>query len=226
MEKVDFRGNLDADMNHKDILPFDLRLQLNNIDIGQTLEHFDYFNVDELREADQIDGNIWFDLDMHAEMNLADKGFNTEKTKAEINVELKDLVLTDLRTINTVSQRFRKQKRFKDLHFAPIQSRIRLNGERLEIKETEIKSNAIHAFVEGTLDKQSPENLWISLPIYNIKKPDLEAIPENTGYAPAGKKVYLKLITSQDEDDGKMKLHLRKKKFFKERLKGKAISRL
>lgn len=214
-----FRGSLNADMNHKEVLPFDLQLQLNNIDIGQTLEHFNYFNVDELREAEKIDGNIWFDLGMHAEMNLADKGINTEQTEAEINVELKDLVVTDLRTINTISQRFRKQKRFKDLHFAPIQSQLKLKGHRLEIKQTEIKSNAIHAFVEGTLDKHSPENLWISLPIYNIKKPDLEATPHKTGYAPAGKKVYLEWITSQDKHDGKIKLHLSKKKFFKERLK-------
>ena len=216
-----FRGSLEAEMNHEDVLPFDLRFQLNNIDIGQTLEHFDYFNVDELREAEKIDGNIWFDLDMHAEMNLENRGFNTEKTDAEINVELKDLVVTDLQTINTISQRFKNKERFNDLHFAPIQTQIKLKGQKIVIKETEIKSNAIHAFVEGTLDKQSSENLWISLPIYNIKKPDLEGIPQKTGYAPAGKKVYLKWITSQDEDDGKVKFHLRKKKFFKERLKEK-----
>lgn len=216
-----FQGNLDADMSHQEVLPFDLQFQLNNIDIGKTLEHFNYFNVDELREAKQIDGHIWFDLDMHAEMNLENQGFNTEKTDAEINVELRDLVVADLRTINTISEKFKKQERFKDLRFAPIQSQIKLKGQQLVIKETEIKSNAIHAFVEGTLDKTSPENLWISLPIYNIKKPDLDATPEKTGYASAGKKVYLKWITSQDEDDGKMKLHLRKKKFFKERFEGK-----
>ena len=213
--------NFNADMGHEEILPFHMQLHLANVDVGQTLEHFDYFNVDELREAKQLDGNIWFDLDLSAEMNLEEKGFNTDKTKGEINVELKDVVIEGLHTIDTITQGLKKGKRFEVLRFAPIRSRIKIKGQRLEVKQTEIQSNAIQAFVEGTLDRDSPENLWISVPYKNLKRPDLESNPEKTGYEGAGRKVYLEWITSRDEDDGKMKVHLRKKKFFRQRSKVK-----
>ena len=61
--------------------------------------------------------------------------------------------------------------------------------------------------------------MWISIPLSNIKSRDLNANPEKTGDAHAGLKIYLEWITSQNEDDGNMKLRLRKKKFFKERSK-------
>ena len=216
-------ANIDLDMAHENILPFDLHLELSNIDIGQTLEHFDYFDVDELREAKQIDGNIWFQLDMNAEMDLVNQGFNSDKTRADIAVRLVDVVIDDLHTIDTVAIRIGKEKRFDVLRFAPIESHIQVRGQRIEVEETEIQSNALHAFVEGTIDKNSKENLWISIPIRNLKKPDLETIPEKTGYAGSGRKVFLQWVSSTDEKDGKMKIRLRKKKFFQERDSGKAF---
>ncbi len=214
-------ATIHADMGHEVTLPFDMQLQLSNIHIGNTLDFFDYFNVAELREAKQIDGNIWFNLDMSAEMDLENKGFITDKTRADIGVELQDMVIEDLHTIDTIAERMGKEKRFELIRFAPIDSRIHVRGERIEIEETEIQSNAIHAFVEGTLDKHSPENLWISLPLQNLKKPDLEHVPKKTGYAGGGKKIYLQWISSQSDDDGKMKVRLRKKKFFQERFHAK-----
>ncbi len=96
-----------------------------------------------------------------------------------------------------------------------------MRGRRVEIREAEIQSNAVQAFVEGTLDRDSPENLWVSIPLKNIKKPDLEVTPDRTGYGAAGRKIYLQWISSRDKHNGKMKFHLSKKKFYRERLKPK-----
>lgn len=215
------QANLSADMGVDDVLPFDLQLNLNNIDINETLEHFEYFNVDELREAKQIEGQIWLDVNLSAEINLEDQGFNTEKTNGEFILKLDNLVVEDLQTIDTIASKIGKEKRFEVLQFAPIQSRIKIKGERIEVYQTEIQSNAIHAFVEGTMDKTSSENLWVSIPINNIKKPDLEVVPDKTGYEGAGKKVYLQVISSNDEENGNMKVHLKKKKYYQERFKAK-----
>ncbi len=215
------KASIVADMGHADKLPFDLQLLLTNIDIGQTLAHFDYFNVDELREAKQLEGNVWLDVDLSGEMNLVKNGFNTDQTEAVILADLEHVVIEDLHTIDTITEGINMEKRFEVLRFAPINSKIKIKGNRVEIYQTEIQSNAIHAFVEGALDKNSIENLWISVPISNLKRPNLDKVPDKTGYEAAGKKVYLEWITSQDEDDGKMKLRLRKKKFYQERFKAK-----
>ena len=215
------QANLSADMAHDNILPFHMQLKLSDIDISQTLEHFDYFNISALREAKQIDGDVWLDLDMQAEMNLAKEGFNNEQTIASIGVRLENLDIEDLQLIDTITTGIRMKQRFKALRFAPIETQLKVLGQRLEVTRTELRANAIQAFVEGAVDKKSSENLWISIPVYNIKSPDLDADLEKTGYEAAGRKVYLSLISSEDEDDGKLKFHLRKKKYFQERLKPK-----
>ena len=214
-------ANIDMDMGYERTLPFQMHLELSNIDISQTLSHFDYFDVQELRDAKQIDGNIWFTLDLQAEMDLENEGFNTNKTESDIAVELRDVVVENLHTIDTITEGFGMEKRFEVWRFAPIQSAIKVRGRRVEIREAEIQSNAVQAFVEGTLDRDSPENLWVSIPLKNIKKPDLEITPDRTGYGAAGRKIYLQWISSRDKHNGKMKFHLSKKKFYRERLKPK-----
>jgi len=213
-------ANVDLDISHDKILPFDLNLGLNNIDIAQTLEHFDYFNVSELEDAKQIDGIVWFDLDMSAEIDLESNGIVTPKTEADIQFYLQDLIIDDLETINTVAEKIKRVDRFSVLKFAPIESQIKVEGTRITVQETEIQSNAMQAFVEGTIDKNSPENLWISIPVKNAKSPDLETIPEKTGYAGTGRKIFFKWVSSQSDENGKMKLRMRKKQFYNERKDG------
>ena len=79
----------------------------------------------------------------------------------------------------------------------------------------------MQAFVEGTIDKNSPENLWISVPLQNLKRPDLAIIPDKTRYAATGRKIFLEWVTSESKDDGKTKVRLSKKKFFQERFQGR-----
>jgi hypothetical protein len=214
-------AHLDVDMSHESILPFHLNLGLTNIDIAHTLEHFDYFNREELSSAKKIDGNVWLDIDMSAEIDLENNGYDYSKTDADLRIEVKELVVADLQTISNITERIGRRKRFNELRFAPIESHIRVQGTSIKIGETEIQSNAVQAFVEGTIDKSSPENLWISVPVQNLRKPDLESIPDKTGYAATGRKVYLQWVTSESEEDDKTKFRLSKKKFFTERSQSK-----
>jgi len=208
------------DISHEQELPFDLKLALSNIDVAQTLEHFDYFGVEELYNAQQIEGIVWFDLDMSSVINLENNEFETPRTEADIKFALQDVIIEDLETINTIAEKIKRVDRFNVLKFAPIESEIKVVGTRITIKETEIQSNALQAFIEGTIDKSSPENLWISVPAKNVKRPDLETIPEKTGYAGTGRKIFFKWVSSQSDEDGKMKIRLRKKQFYKERSEG------
>lgn len=209
---------VDIDMSSESTLPFNVNLGLTNIDIAHTLAYFDYFNRDELRSAKQIDGNVWLDLDMAAELDL-EKGYDFSKTDADLRVVVQNLIVADMETINKITNKIGRKKRFEVLRFAPIHSNIKVKGRRIEIDETEIQSNAAHAFVEGTIDKSSSENLWISVPLNNLKKPDLDIIPGKTGYDATGPKLFFQWVTSESADDGKTKVRLSKKQFFQERSK-------
>jgi len=213
-------SNIDLDISHQDVLPFDLYLELNNIDIAHTLEHFDYFNVPQLESAKQINGNVWFDLDLSSIIDLNNNDFITSKTIADITVKLEDVIIEDLETINNVAEKIRRVDRFNVLKFAPIESHINIEGKRIVVEETEVQSNAIHAFVEGTIDNNSSEHLWISIPVKNIKRPDLDSIPIKTTYAGTSRKVFFKWVSDKSEENGKIKVLLRKKQYYKERPHG------
>jgi len=216
----EIEANLNLNLSRNDVLPFDLELGLTNIDIAQTLQHFNYFNQEELRSAKQIEGNVWFDLDMSSEIDLESNGFITPKTYADIKVNLENIIIEDLETINSIAEKIKRVERFKVLKFAPIESHIKVEGTRITIEETEIQSNAMQAFVEGTIDKNSPENLWISVPVKNVKKPELDSIPDKTSYAGTGRKIFFKLNSSQSDKDGKINLRMSRKEYYKERPQG------
>jgi len=80
----------------------------------------------------------------------------------------------------------------------------------------EIQSTALHLFVEGNFGKNDATNLWISVPLDNLKKADRSVIPEKLGYAGAKHKVYLEALSDKD---GKihLKFHPTKKKYYIER---------
>ncbi|WP_235296613.1 AsmA-like C-terminal region-containing protein [Portibacter marinus] len=214
-------ADIEMNMAFEYALPFKLNLDLTYIDISHTLRYFNYFNREELRNAKQIDGKVWLDLDMAGEIDLKNNVYDYAKTDANLRFVVQNLVVDDLETINAISRKIRREDRFRKLRFAPISTRVKVQGKRIEVEQTEIQSNAAQAFVEGTIDKSSPEDLWISIPIDNLKKPDLDTIPKQTGYEDSGLKIFLQWITSQSEDDGKVKFRLSKKKFFQERNESK-----
>lgn len=218
----ELKANIDADMSHDEVLPFHINLGLTNIDIAEILMHFNYFNQEELASAQRIDGNLYLDLDMKAQIDLINNGYIEDKVDAKINANVLNLVVEDLETINKLSQKIRREERFKMLRFAPIESQIRVKGHKIEIENTEVQSNAIQAFVEGSIDKKSKDNLWITIPLRNLQKPDLEYIPEKTG-SKTRRNIFIEWISSEEKNNGKIKLRLSRKKLLRQNKRNKAI---
>jgi len=86
----------------------------------------------------------------------------------------------------------------------------------IEIPLLEIQSNALHLFVEGNFGKGDATNLWLSVPLDNLKITDRSVIPEKLGYAAAKHKVYLE-ATSTKEGNIHLKFHPTKKKYYMDR---------
>ena len=124
--------------------------------------------------------------------------------------------MVGLKSIDAFAEKIHKERRFADLLFAPISNQISINGNYIQVPLMEVQSNAIQLFFEGDYHLNGNSNFWISLPLNNLKKPQLNTIPPKTGYALAGNKVFLEIQSNVGEAP-KLKFRTSKRKFYRKR---------
>jgi len=203
------------DISKPNITSFNIDIKADEIDLESLLKEFDYFGLNSLREAKKIKGIISFETKMAGNVH-EETGLDTKSLKGTVDVNLTQLEINDFEPIIKMADKVFKKERFEDIRFAPIQETLYISNRTIEIPLTEIQSTAFDLFVEGHLNYDFKTNIWVSIPLSNIKKRDFLNIPEERGYAEAGKKVYVQV---KDDGNGNLdyKFHLSNKKLYEEK---------
>ena len=76
----------------------------------------------------------------------------------------------------------------------------------------EVQSTAFNLFVEGHLNYDNNTNIWVSLPWKNLRKWEEGKLPEKTGFAESGGKIFVEI--SDQEGEMKYRLRLRNKRLY------------
>ena len=211
---VNLRGELD--ISALDETPFSANFYTKDLDFAALLESLDYLSINAFKEMEKLQGNITMNLEIEGVIGGEKNGLVPEKTKGVLDFELRGVQIKGLSIIDDIAAKLKKKKRFSDIAFAPIANRITINGTFLDIPLMEIQSNVLNLFVEGTVAPSNQTNIWISVPMKNLKKPKKDTIPEKRGYSATKNKVYLEL-SADKEGKYKMKFRLKKKKFYEYR---------
>lgn len=206
---------LQFDISKPNTTSFDIDINANQIDLGSLLKEFDYFGLTSLKEAKKIKGIISFETKMSGDVH-EDSGLDTKSLKGTVDLNLTQLEVNGFEPIIKVADKVFKKERFEDIKFAPIQETIYISDRTIEIPQTEIQSTAFDLFVEGHLNYDFKTNIWVSVPLSNIKKRDFLTIPNKKGYAESGKKVYVQV---KDDGNGNLdyKFHLNNKILYEEK---------
>jgi hypothetical protein len=209
---------LDAHLNitdpHK--TEFSIGFTTDKLDLEKLLISFDYFNIPSIKEADKIDGKVSVDTRIEGD-HIDSTGLVSNSLKGVIDFNLEEMELKGFDPIIKVGNILFKKKRFEDIRFGPIENRIYIANNRVDIPLMQIQSTALDFFMSGYLGYgKVPTNLWTAIPRYNFKKRDYSVIPNKIGYAESGKKFFIEAKTGK-KDKVKYKLHLSEKKYFKER---------
>ena len=222
LEKTGFRYGegevslkMDFDVSKTDQSLFDISLEFTDIDLHPFLREFDYFEISSLKNAANIAGIISLDTEMFGTIYEVN-GLDTKSLKGYVNFDLRKLELSEFEPIQKIGDKIFKDKRFEDIRFADISQEIYIANRTIEIPRTEIQSTAFNLFVEGHFNYDDKTNIWLSIPLANLKKRDIVKIPDKEGFINSGKKVFIQ-VKKDEKGELEYKLHLSNKKLYKER---------
>ncbi len=211
---VRFQGSVD--LGQLKSTPFTGRFQTDKLNVAQLLESLDYLDIPSFKDIEKLSGQVTLNLDLSGAITQGGKGLVPEDNSGEFNFELSNIVVKGFRPLDELAAKIRMKKRFEQLSFAPLENQLTIKGKDVQIPLMEIQSNAINMFIEGTYSYGDNTNIWVSIPLDNLKTPDSSVIPSKRGYAASKRKIYVE-VTTDEKGDNKFRFHFRKKQFYKQR---------
>ncbi|MGB1243444.1 MAG: AsmA-like C-terminal region-containing protein, partial [Chitinophagales bacterium] len=211
---VNLRGQLN--LEDSEDTSFSANFDTKDLDVAALLESLDYLSIKALEETENLKGRITMNLDLEGVIGGEQQSLILEKTKGVLDFELNNVEIKGLKIIDKIAEKVKKRKRFKEVIFAPISNRITINGTSLDIPLMEIESNALNLFIEGRVSPPDSTNIWISIPVKNLRKPKKDAFIVRQGYNSTKNKVFLE-VKPNEEGKHKMYFRFKKKKFYEER---------
>ncbi len=205
-----------CDFGTKDAAPFSANFETTELDIVEVLESLDHLNFSSLKNIDYLSGSTTLNLDLTGIIDDDAKGLVGNANDGTLEFELRNIILKGFEPLDVLAKKLKMKKRFEEIRFAPITNNLVIKGHDIHIPRMELQSNAINMFVEGTLSNANNTNLWVSIPVDNLKSSDRSTIPEKRGYAATRKKVYIE-IRSDKNGKNKFKFRSSKRKFYKQR---------
>ena len=211
---VKLDAHIDISDTHNTL--FAVSFNTDHLSFSEVLQSFDYFNMEALKQTEELDGAISMDGYLQGEASDT-LGLIGQTLNGKLAFNIEDLEIKGFEPIINAANKIFRKKRFEDIRFNTIEDVIYIDNNVVEVPQLEIQSTAFDFFVEGHLgfaDKGT--NVWVSIPLANLKHRDISNIPDKKGAIDAGRKIYIE-ATDEGEDKLKYKLHLTNKKLFEQK---------
>ncbi len=204
------------DFNTKGPLPFEANFETKDLDVEKLLFSLDYLSLPSLKKIEKLSGRLTMNFNLSGLVAEDGNKLIQEASKGILDFKLDDVELRGMATLDSLAQKIRMKKRFAEVRFATIENRFTINGQDIEIPMMEVQSNAINLFLVGTLSYTDKTNIWIAIPLDNLKKRNLLNVPKKRGLAAAKRMVYVE-VTTDEAGDNKFKFKLSRKKYYTKR---------
>ncbi len=205
----------DLDLANLRLTPFAAKINSDELDLASMLEGFEYFNVEQLAEAEQLEAELSLRLDVTGAMTGGRQAATVfdEMTCGTLDLQLRDLTVAGVRSIDEIAAKYKVRKRLDVLKFAPVDVQLTFDGNRVYLPVTEVQSNALTAFIEGDIHVDSVSTVFVSIPLANLKRRDLTEVPARRGFGATRLKVHLEIRSARGQPIS-TKLRLSKKDFY------------
>ncbi len=204
------------DLGQKLITPFTANIETENLVLKELIESLNYLSLPSLKNITKLGGAVSMNFDLAGVIDDDKSKLLPDATNGTLAFDLQEVVLIGFQPLDDIATRLRMEKRFQELRFAPIIGQLTIEGEEIHFPQLEIQSNAIHLFMEGTLSYRDLTDIWVSIPLNNLRRTNRYIIPDKTGYAASKRKVYIE-VTSDESGDNRFKFRLFKRRFYRKR---------
>ncbi len=182
-------------------MPFDLQVQLSNIDIEKIFKGLNNFNQTAVT-ADVIDGKVSSSISLNGNLN---KQFQPviPTLNGKVDVKVKNGALHNLKALQEITSVIFKNKDLTDIQFATINhTSIVKNGDVL-VEEMNINSSLIIFLIEGTYSFADNTELYFKIPLKSLKNADEKYLEPNKI---KDEKTGISLLFKLTKTDGKAKI--------------------
>jgi len=189
---------------------FNTNLTVDDVAIENILESFDNFGYSQLSLPTDLTGIFKTNAFFKGVID-DDSGVNYNTIEANLDYSFKELRVKNFKPLIDAGNTIFKKARFVDVKFANINSSLKIKNNLISLPQTNVQSTAFDFFIEGDIDNSVGTDLWISIPLSNIRRRDLTRIPNKKTFDEASNKVYIEI---KADKNGKLynKLHLSNKK--------------
>ena len=195
---VSLRGKMDNGLQSNIV---SLETAMRDIDIPVLFSSFANFGQDALTK-DNLKGRLSADIRFSAAItNEAE--LIKDKSKGTIAFLLEDGELNNFEPLQRIAEKAFKKQDFSAVRFADLRNVLELNGSTFIINNMEIRSTALHLFVEGVYDLNKGTDMSIRFPMRNLLKSQAKMDITNEGKQKAGIALRIRAKTG---DDGKLKI--------------------
>ena len=197
-----------------DIDSIDAKFKAMNIDIESTISDAEELTKKDYALFDYMSGAIDLEVNISQYYNR-DSLLRDTIVNGDVNFTINDLIIEDAPWMEKIGKKLWHPKRFKKLKFAPITNQLTFINDSIYVPLMELQSNAFNIFIDGYYHDDYP-NIWLSIPLFNLKKRDLSIVPIKEGYARRKTKFHLE-YGQHKKPKPSFKFRLSKRKFYKDR---------
>lgn len=206
--------NTEVDLGKTESTPFETQMLAKNVVIEELIDDSKMLGLPDLEIGGELFGNLSIDADISGAFDEYDR-LQVDDLRGDVDLVLKELEMVDFQPLIDKVKILSKD-RFRDLEFAPIIIRLNLDEGKYVVEQTEVESNAFQLFLEGIFKENDIMEIWFSVPLKNIWKPDLTEAPKKTGFHLAGNKIYL-VYVKEDGEDPSVKVRLSNRQLYKQK---------
>ena len=182
-------------------MPFDLQVQLSNIDIEKIFKGLNNFNQKAVTD-EVIDGKVSASISLSGNLN---KQFQPviPTLNGNVDIKVKNGALHNLQALQEITTVIFKNKDLQDIQFATINHKSKVKNGDVLVEEMNINSSLIIFMIEGTYSFQNNTELYFKIPLKSLKNADEKYLEPNKI---KDEKTGISLLFKLTKTDGKAKI--------------------
>lgn len=182
-------------------MPFDMQVQLSNIDIEKIFKGLNNFNQTAVT-AEVIDGKVSASIVLSGNLN---KQFQPDipTLNGTVDVKVKNGALYNLKALQEITTVIFKNKDLQDIQFATINHKSTVKNGDILVEEMNINSSLIIFLIEGTYSFDNNTELYFKIPLKSLKNADEKYLEPNKI---KDEKTGISLLFKLTKTDGKAKI--------------------